>query len=264
MGNIFSERVDALRGMMRDNGWDAIILTGSDPHSSEYVAPRWQQVKWVSGFTGEAGDVVITLDHAGLWTDTRYFIQAGKQLPGTGIALHKTNVPDQVLIPEWLAQTLASDAPVIAVDGLCQTVSAVDELTDAFVSAGKKPPRIVNVPDMLDVFWHDRPAIPEHPVTILDDAYAGSSRCEKVAWLREEIRKHNCDAILITALDEIAWLLNIRGSDIEYNPIVISYLLVTMSDVRLYIQKSVQTDNITLSSFDILNKDKSVGLPFIC
>ena len=255
MPNIYAERVEALRALMRQNEWDAVIITGSDPHSSEYVAERWQQVKWISGFTGEAGNVVITIDHAGLWTDTRYFIQAGKQLPGTGIELHKTNVPDQVLIPEWLAKTFNKENPMIAVDGLCQTVSEIDEITNAFIAAGKKPPQIANIPNMLDQFWQDRPSIPENPVTILDDNYTGSTRTEKIAWLREELQKRHCDAILITALDEIAWLLNIRGSDIEYNPIVISYLLITSTDVRLYIQKSDNPDDKTATAFKALESD---------
>ena len=103
MENVFAARVEAIRSLMRENGWDAVILTGSDPHASEYPARRWKQVEWVSGFTGEAGDLCITLDHAGLWTDTRYFIQAVKQLAGTGIELHKMCVPEQVPIPQWLA-----------------------------------------------------------------------------------------------------------------------------------------------------------------
>ena len=117
MDNIFSARVEAVRGLMQSCGWDILILTGSDPHASEYPAPRWQQVRWVSGFTGEAGDLVITRDHAGLWTDTRYFIQANRQLSGTGIQLHKMRVPEQVPIPEWIA-SLEMDAPVIAIDGI--------------------------------------------------------------------------------------------------------------------------------------------------
>ena len=213
MHNIYAQRVGAIRELMRKNGWCAVIISGSDPHSSEYVAPRWQQVKWISGFTGEAGDVVITEDHAGLWTDTRYFIQAAKQLSGTGIELHKTNVPDQVLIPEWIAKTQKKIHRIIAVDGLCQSVSAIEEIEEAFVSAGKTRPCVVGIPDMLDELWPDRPAIPAQPVTLLSDVYTGSSRSERIAWLREEIQKRHCDAMLITALDEIAWLLNIRGSD---------------------------------------------------
>ena len=103
MATIFSGRVEALRGLMRENGWDIVILTGSDPHASEYPAPRWRQVEWLSGFTGEAGDIVVTQDHAGLWTDTRFFIQANRQLEGSGIELHKMRVPEQVPIPEWIA-----------------------------------------------------------------------------------------------------------------------------------------------------------------
>lgn len=262
MSNIYAERIDLLRALMRKNGWCAVIISGSDPHSSEYVAPRWQQVKWISGFTGEAGDVVITEDHAGLWTDTRYFIQAAKQLPGTGIELHKTNVPDQVLIPEWLAKTQKKIHRIIAVDGLCQSVSAIEEIEEAFVSAGKARPCIVGIPDMLDELWSDRPAIPAQPVTLLSDVYTGSSRSERIAWLREEIQKRHCDAMLITALDEIAWLLNIRGSDIEYNPIVLSYLLITPSDTRLYIQKSGTPDEVTAATFAALEADDVRILPY--
>ena len=98
-----AEKIEMLRTLMRAKGWDAVVVTGSDPHCSEYPAERWKQVEWLSGFTGEAGDLVVTLDHAGLWTDTRYFIQAVRQLEGSGIVLHKTRVPEQVLIPEWLA-----------------------------------------------------------------------------------------------------------------------------------------------------------------
>ena len=125
--NIFYERIARLRQMMTSRGWDAVVIGGSDPHSSEYPAPRWQQVKWLTGFTGEAGDVVITHDHAGLWTDSRYFIQAEQQLDGTGVELHKTRVPGEVGIPEWLSDR----AKVVAVDGLCQSVDFISELRGA-------------------------------------------------------------------------------------------------------------------------------------
>ena len=131
MENLYYSRVSQLRRVMRERGWDAVIITGSDPHSSEYPALRWKQVEWLSGFTGEAGDLVVTADHAGLWTDTRYFIQANAQLAGSGIVLHKTRVPEQILIPEWLARHAFpqdKERIVIAVDGLCQRVSAIQEL----------------------------------------------------------------------------------------------------------------------------------------
>lgn len=252
MDNIFSARVEAVRALMQSNGWDILILTGSDPHASEYPAPRWQQVCWVSGFTGEAGDLVITRDHAGLWTDTRYFIQANTQLAGTGIQLHKMRVPEQVPIPEWIA-SLQMEAPVIAVDGLCQTVSAIHTLQKAVPSA-----TVVPVPDLLSTLWKDRPAIPSTPIITLGEDLTGESREAKIHWLRKWMMLQEVDAIFLTALDEIAWLLNVRGSDVDYNPLVISYLLVTMDDVYWFVRKdeSQEPDEETQASFQELLSDE--------
>lgn len=256
MTNQHARRIEALRGLMQEKGWDAVILGGGDPHGSEYPAPRWKQVEWLTGFTGEAGDVVVTMDHAGLWTDTRYFIQAGKQLAGTGAVLHKTHVPEQVLIPEWLAgQTprtsrgvteetsrgvTLSSCPAnaghlytVAVDGLCQSVGFIGEIREAFGGCVK----IVSEPDLLSVLWTDRPAIPREPVTVLPDEVTGESRAEKLAWLRGVLAGRQCDAILLTALDEIAWVLNVRGGDVAYNPVAISYLLVTRDEALWYVRK---------------------------
>ena len=218
-----AERIEMLRTLMRAKGWDAVVVTGSDPHCSEYPAERWKQVEWLSGFTGEAGDLVVTLDHAGLWTDTRYFIQAEQQLAGSGIALHKMRVPEQVPIPDWLRQQFGDDA-LIAVDGLCVGAGFAQSL----------PGTVLSVPDLLDRFWTDRPAIPQTPIFTVDP---GETRREKISWLRAFLRGQDCDGILLTALDEIAWLLNVRASDIEYNPLVISYLLVTRSEVCWYVAK---------------------------
>ena len=252
MDNIFSARVEAVRALMQSNGWDILILTGSDPHASEYPAPRWQQVCWVSGFTGEAGDLVITRDHAGLWTDTRYFIQANTQLAGTGIQLHKMRVPEQVPIPEWIA-SLQMEAPVIAVDGLCQTVSAIHTLQKAVPAA-----TVVPVPDLLSTLWKDRPAIPSTPIITLGEDLTGESREAKIHWLRKWMMLQEVDAIFLTALDEIAWLLNVRGSDVDYNPLVISYLLVTMDDVYWFVRKdeSQEPDEETQASFQELLSDE--------
>ena len=253
MENVFAQRVEALRSLMRENGWDAVILTGSDPHASEYPARRWKQVEWVSGFTGEAGDLCITLDHAGLWTDTRYFIQAVEQLAGTGIELHKMCVPEQVPIPQWLA-SCGFEEPVVAVDGLCQTVAAVAGLKAAFGGAV----RIVSVPDMLSPLWTDRPAIPSTPIITLGEDLTGESREAKIHWLRKWMMRQEVDAIFLTALDEIVWLLNVRGSDVDYNPVVISYLLVTMDQVYWFVRKetSGDPDEETLASFDELAADE--------
>ncbi len=246
-GNIFSDRVDSVRAMMRRNGWDAVIITGSDPHSSEYSAARWHGVEWISGYDGE-GDLVITAGHAGLWTDTRYFIQAARQLPGTGIELHKTRVPEQVLIPQWLAENFAGDSSVcVAVDGVSQTIASVREIRDAL---GDKAV-IANAPDLLDSLWQDRPDVPQTPVITLGTELVGQSRTEKIERLRDFITEKGCDAILVTALDEIAWTLNVRGQDVDYNPVVMSYLLVTMDNTIWFVRKGpVQDgDDETESSF---------------
>lgn len=222
--NIHAERIASLRALMRSRDWDAVVLTGSDPHGSEYPAERYKQIQWLTGFTGEAADLVVTADHAGLWTDTRYFIQANAQLAGTGVELHKTRVPEQVLIPEWLAGWFSDpEEHVIAIDGACTPASFVEEITGAFASVGV-PPYIVSAPDLINLLWNDRPGIPQTPVFTVD---SGTPRSVKLEMLRSFCRERACDGILLSALDEIAWTLDVRASDIEYTPLVISYLLVT-------------------------------------
>ncbi len=239
--SIFSERIESVRAMMRPKGWDVVIVTGNDPHDSEYSAARWHQVAWLSGYTGE-GDLVITEDHAGLWTDTRYFIQASKQLPAAGVELHKTRVPDQVLIPEWLAGQFADfDEVTVAVDGLCMAVSSVNDIRNAL---GEKV-RFVNSPDMLDALWTDRPEIPQTPVITLGTEQVGWSRVQKFRWLRRWMTERGRDAVLLTALDEIAWMLNVRGQDVAYNPVVMSYLLVTDDNVLWFVRKGPTPDDDT-------------------
>ena len=262
MGNRYAARVEAIRETMREHGWDAVVLTGGDPHGSEYPADRWKQVEWVSGFTGEAGDLVITLDHAGLWTDTRYFIQAVRQLAGTGIELHRMRVPEQVPIPQWLAAyefPSAGDESVVcvAVDGLCQRVGDVAGIEAAFAAEGERSVRIVSLPDLLSPLWTDRPEIPCGPVMTLGTEQVGESREQKLSWIRKFLLRKGCDAILLTALDEIAWLLNVRGADIDFNPLVISYLLVTLDSAEWYVKKYPFTapDAESLDSFYELQAD---------
>ncbi len=251
MGNVNFERIAAVREMMAANGWDAVVVTGSDPHGSEYQAPRWKQVEWLTGFTGEAGDVVVTMDHAGLWTDSRYFIQALTQLEGTGVELHKTRLPDSVMIPQWLSDK----ARVVAVDGLCQSVSAVEELEEVLGEGGL----VVDVPDLLQELWEDRPQIPVTPVTTLDtESFGGIPRVEKISWLRKWMLINGYDKVLLTSLDEIAWMLNVRGNDIDYNPLVISYLLVSQDYVKWFVKKTVtdsELDPDTVDSFNELEMD---------
>lgn len=246
--NLYQERIARLRELMAASGWDAVIISGSDPHSSEYPAPRWQQVKWMTGFTGEAGDVVITHDHAGLWTDSRYFIQALQQLEGSGVQLHKTRIPGAVGIPEWLE----GRAKVVAVDGLCQNVDFISQLRKVVQDV-----HIVDVPDMLGALWEDRPYIPVTPVTTLDvECFGGRQRGEKLEWIRKWMMLNEVDSVLLSSLDEIAWMLNVRGSDIDYNPLVISYLVITFDSVKWFVTRGGEyMDPDTEDSFAELAAD---------
>lgn len=252
MSNTYAERIESVRDLMKSKGWDAVVLTGSDPHLSEYPAERWKQVEWLCGFTGEAGDIVITLDHAGLWTDTRYFIQANTQLSGTGVELHKTRVPEEVLIPEWLFEKLG-DTGIIAVDGLCMSLKAAKEL----------PGTVISVPNLLDRFWQDRPSVPSTPIFTIN---SGESRAEKLSFLRKHIGSAACSGILLSALDEIAWTLNVRASDIEYNPLSISYLLVTYNSVVWYVDKrdgaTAPLPEQTAATYSILESEGIKILPY--
>ena len=257
MNNIYADRLAALRGLMRSRGWDAVVLTGSDPHGSEYPAARWKQVQWLTGFGGEAGDVVVTGDHAGLWTDSRYFVEAGRVLPGTGFELHKTRVPGAVPIPQWLAEKADEGPFVVAVDGLCQSVASVNEM----LSAGGEEFRVLDVPDMLDSLWYDRPAVPSGTVITLGEEMTGESREDKILWLRGCIAEKGCDAILLSALDDIAWLLNVRGADIPYNPLVVSWLLVSLDEVVWYVGKG-EPDADTADSFAELEADGITIMPY--
>ena len=240
--NLYAERIESLRALMRAREWDAVVLTGSDPHGSEYPAERYKQIRWLTGFTGEAADLVVTADHAGLWTDTRYFIQANNQLRGTGVELHKTRVPGQVLIPEWLA--LSFDGPaVVAVDGETAATGFVQEIIDAAA------PDIVSVPDFIGLLWKDRPGIPQTPIFT---ARTGRPMEDKILMLRDFIAEKGADAVLLSSLDEVAWTLNVRASDIEYNPLVISYLLVTGDAATWFVLKDEIEDPGTEAVFENL------------
>ena len=252
MENIYAQRIEQLRSIMAENGWEAVVIGGSDPHSSEYPAPRWHQVKWLSGFTGEAGDLMITAEHIGLWTDSRYFIQANKQLSGTGIVLHKTRVPYEVSIPQWLSENVST----VVLDSSAQSIDSVESIKKAMEEV-KDDYRIVLIPNFLEKLWEDRPAFPISPIITLGEEIVGESRANKIAWLRDYLKEKKVNSILLSTLDEIAWLLNVRGADIEYNPLVISYLLITETDVKWYVKKSnnSELDEDTRDSFEELSTD---------
>ena len=236
-----NEKIQALRQMMQAEGWGAVVISGTDPHSSEYLPQRWQVRQWVSGFTGSAGTVVVTADQAGLWTDSRYFIQAAAQLEGSGIALHKLGMPGVLDYPEWMAENLDAGATV-CVDGLCMPLATVRSMQTMFASKGIT---IVSRPDFIDALWSDRPALPEAPAFELGLEYTGRSRADKLAWLREAIAAKGCGSILLNSLDEIAWLLNVRSSDIAHTPVVIAYLFVSIERVVLYTNENKFASELT-------------------
>ena len=249
---VYADRIEQLRAMMRSRGWDAVIVTGSDPHGSEYPAERWKCVQWLTGFTGEAGDVVVTLDHAGLWTDTRYFIQAVQQLEGTGVELHKMRVPEQVPIPEWIRQKFSGESEVyIALDGLCVRAGFAREIKSGLNADGAAC-HLVSVPNLLDAIWTERPGIPQTPVFTVDP---GESRVERLGRLRDWIAEKGVDYVLLSSLDDIAWTLNVRASDIEYNPLVISFLLVGPETAEWFVLKEDVEDAGTEKTFAELRED---------
>lgn len=225
------QRVAALRKIMQRNGIQAFILPTTDPHNSEYVAAHWEARKWLTGFTGSAGTAVITMKKAGLWTDSRYFLQAAEQLEGTGITLFKDRVPGTPSIAEWLSKELKK-GDIIGMDGW---VNGIDFKESLYAVCSPKGIQVESVADPFDEIWKDRPSLPSDPVFILEEKYAGRSCRQKIELIREEIRKNNCQSILLSALDEIAWTLNLRGSDVHCNPVFISYMHITQKKATLYI-----------------------------
>ena len=167
-----NEKIQALRQLMQAEGWGAVVISGTDPHSSEYLPQRWQVRQWMMGFTGSAGTVVVTADQAGLWTDSRYFIQATAQLEGSGIELHKLGLPDVLDYPEWMAENLTENS-IVCVDGLCMPLATVQSMQALFASKGIS---IVSRPDFIDALWSDRPSpdlllsIPCHCNLVVDDS----------------------------------------------------------------------------------------------
>ena len=204
------EKIARLREIMEREGLDAYIVSGTDPHNSEYLPEAWQQREWISGFTGSFGTVVITKDDAGLWTDTRYFIQAEKQLAGTEISLHKLRVPGAVDYPEWLSNTLQVGCRV-GMDSFCMSVRDVEHLKEVLTV---KNIELVGKPDLLGEIWLDRPGLPISSVYLLEERYSGESVQNKIATIQAKLQKCQADYFLFSCLDEIAWLFNIRCHDI--------------------------------------------------
>ena len=240
MKQSIKERIHALRMAFRPNNIKAFIIPSTDPHLSEYVAPYWMSREWISGFTGSAGTVVILMDKAGLWTDSRYFLQAEKELEGSGITLYKEMLPETPSITKFLCQNLKPGESV-SIDGKMFSVQQVEQMKEDLAPYQLQ----VNLfGDPLKNIWKDRPSMPDAPAFIYDVKYAGKSCGEKVAAIRTELKKKGIFALFLSSLDEIAWTLNLRGSDVHCNPVIVSYLLVTQDEVVYFISPEKITQEV--------------------
>lgn len=249
-----NERIAKLRQAMKKHELDAYLIPSSDPHQSEYVAPRWMSRNWISGFTGSAGIVIITPDHAGLWTDSRYFLQAEEELASSEMMLHRQEIPHAPEHITWLQQNLSAEAKV-GIDGMLFSIGQVRMLSKAFY---EYKINLVHDIDLFDEIWTDRPGIPSHPIFEHEEKFTGRSRAEKLAMVRKEIKTQSAQYYLFSALDDIAWLLNLRGMDVDCNPVFISYAVVGEKAVYFFINKA----KIDSDLINRLQQDSVLIIPY--
>ena len=241
MIHTINERVAKLRLWMKENGFTAFVFPSSDPHNSEYVADYWKSREWISGFSGSAGTAVVTLEHAALWTDSRYFIAAEKELNGTGFQLMKLRVEGTPSVSEWLASELSTyEKAVVGLDGNVNSFAEVAAMEQELATKGNITVR--TDADPMAELWTDRPVIPDNEVQLHPLEYSGELTSSKISRVRKYLSECGADGLLVTALDEIAWVLNLRGSDVHCNPVFVSYLLISPEKVTLYI------NNVKLSA----------------
>ena len=240
MNSTINNRIAALRAHIAQEQIQAFIIPSTDPHLSEYVAPHWQSREWISGFTGSAGTVVVTAKDAGLWTDSRYFLQAARQLEGTCITLYKEMLPETPNIPEFLSAHL-QEGDCVGIDGKMFSAEEVEHLQKELKKSGIC---IKSIADPMQLLWTDRPAMPLAPAFVYDTKYAGMSFTEKLPAVRQAMEATGADSLLLSALDEIAWLLNIRGNDVHCNPVVVSYLLIEKDKVNYFVQPQKVTPEL--------------------
>ena len=241
MNQTICNRIERLRELMRRESIDAFIFPSTDPHNGEYVPEHWEGRKWITGFNGSAGTAVVTADDAALWTDSRYFIAAGQQLEGTGIKLMKERVEGTPTITKWLGMKLATaSSPTVGVDGTVNSAAAVKALTAELRAEGGITVR-TNF-DPLDVIWTDRPPVPQDRIVIHPMEYAGEACRDKLKRIRRSLREKHAYGMLVSALDDIAWTLNLRGTDVHCNPVFVAYLLIDSERATLF------TDHAKLSA----------------
>ena len=229
-----NQRLSDLREVMRREHLAAFIFPSTDPHQSEYVADHWKGREWISGFNGSAGTAVVTMTSAALWTDSRYFLAAEEQLKNTEYQLMRLKIEGTPTIAEWIGRECGAGAEV-GIDGWCSSANEVKALIADLRKQGGITLR-TNF-DPLKLIWSGRPNMPENPVAVYPLEYAGEPAHDKIARIRRALREQHADGMLMTALDDIAWTLNLRGSDVHCNPVFVSYLLISSTTVVLYINK---------------------------
>ena len=236
MNNI-NQRLASLREVMKREHLAAFIFPSTDAHQSEYVADHWLGRAWISGFNGSAGTAVVTMTSAALWTDSRYFLSAEEQLHGTEFQLMKLRIPGTPSIAEWLGKELADVAsPEVGLDGWVNSYAATSSLISDLRKAGGITMR-TNL-DPLAEIWKDRPSIPENPVEIQPLEYAGEDATSKIQRIRKALRTYHADGMLVSALDDLAWTLNLRGTDVHCNPVFVGYLLIASDKVSLFVDEA--------------------------
>ena len=240
--NEINQRIEDLREVMRREHLAACIFPSTDPHQGEYVPDHWKGREFISGFNGSAGTAVVTLHSAALWTDSRYFIAAADQLEGTEYQLMKLKIEGTPTIAEWLGKECGAGAEV-SIDGWCSSANSVKELIADLRQQGGITLR-TNL-DPLKLIWRNRPVMPEHPVEIYPLKYAGEPTHDKIARIREALRQHHADGMLMAALDDIAWTLNLRGADVHCNPVFVAYLLISSENVTLFVNQAKLTAEVS-------------------
>jgi Xaa-Pro aminopeptidase len=233
--NYVQDKLKDLRTELENRNVKAVIIPSNDPHFSEYPAKCWKYRKWISGFSGSAGTLTVTLDDAALWVDSRYFIQAKKQLKGTGIEMQKL-LSGKLFDESWLKTRLGNDGKV-GIDAKLFSINMFKTLEQSLA-----PLILTDIGDVFDKIYPDRPALPESEAFLLSDKITGKSRCEKLAEFAK-LTTPNGEIYIVSALDEIAWILNMRGSDVAYNPVVISYLIIDYPDIHLFMNAKQFSEN---------------------
>ena len=243
MNKTITDRLCRLREVMETEGIDAFIFPSTDPHNGEYVPDHWKGREFISGFNGSAGTAVVTMDDAALWTDSRYFIAAEEQLSGTGYRLMKLKIEGTPTIAAWLGQKLAAkNGAVVGIDGMVNSVDTITELADELRKQGGITLR-TNI-DPLKIIWNDRPPVPTDKAEIHPLRFAGETAQSKIVRIREELKKVHAVGMLVSALDDIAWTLNLRGTDVHCNPVVVSYLLIDEDKVTLFVNSEKIDDEV--------------------